>query len=774
MLAPLFVSLSLLATVDGAEARPWWGPDVAASLARCPERRADWERMLADVPPERRPGAAYLMRDLPLSDLKELPAAELSRNLDLAYRARDSVAWGGRIPEEIFLDAVLPFASVTERRQPIRAEWLAEYLPAVKACRSPGEAAQVLNRRLFGDTKVRYNTRRIRPDQSSRESIAQGMATCTGLSIMLVEACRAVGVPARLAGIASWPGRGGNHTWVEVWDGGWHFVGAAEPDDKGLDHAWFADEAGGAIRDKPQNAIFAVTYRRTGDYFPMAWEPAARVNAENVTERYRRPAAIASPKPAGKASVAIDVVKGGHRVAAEVEMIDEQTARSVCTGTSLGAEVDINRRLSAEVPTGRDVVITARHGGLGTFAIATVGEDQVLALHLDREPTPPSREKLAGLLSDRFGTDGARREHAERLLTMIPFHDSQRAAAWDAYRSSPIHAELKREFEARRVTTPHRTSPYLWRHVGRKPDKGWALVIAMHGGGGAPKEVNDSQWKGMFERYYKEHPEAGGYVYLALRAPNDEWNGFYDDLIVPIVERLILQFVLFGEVDPDRVSILGASHGGYGAFVIGPKAPDRFSAIHASASAPTDGETMGENLRDTRFTFMVGSKDTAHGRADRCQAFARQREIWKEKWGGYEGGFEWKPDVGHSVPDRDKVAELLRAPARDAWPDRVVWVQSDDVIKRFYWLDSPEPADGTRIEAVVKHNAIEITSSRATPLFVWLDAPLVDLNKAVSVRLNGVAPRVLSPSPELETFCRGIEQRGDPHLAAPVRIEIKP
>ena len=62
-------------------------------------------------------------------------------------------------------------------------------------------------------------------------------------SIMLVEACRSVGVPARLAGIASWPGRGGNHTWVEFWDNGWHFVGAAEPDDQGLDHAWFVGDA---------------------------------------------------------------------------------------------------------------------------------------------------------------------------------------------------------------------------------------------------------------------------------------------------------------------------------------------------------------------------------------------------------------------------------------------------------------------------------------------------------------------------------------------------
>jgi len=41
----------------------------------------------------------------------------------------------------------------------------------------------------------------------------------------------------------------------------------------------------------------------------------------------------------------------------------------------------------------------------------------------------------------------------------------------------------------------------------------------MHGGGNAGKQVNDSQWRQM-GMYYKDHPEAGGYLYLALRAPN--------------------------------------------------------------------------------------------------------------------------------------------------------------------------------------------------------------------------------------------------------------
>ena len=204
------------------------------------------------------------------------------------------------------------------------------------------------------------------------------------------------------------------------------------------------------------------------------------------------------------------------------------------------------------------------------------------------------------VFADRFGTAETKRATARKLLSELPWDESMRAIAWAAYKVSPAHEPLRREYAAKMVATQDRKSPYLWRQVGTKPPEGWALVIAMHGGGGAPSRVNDQQWRRMFEQYYKPHPEAGGYVYLALRAPNDEWNGFYDDAICPLVERLIRQFVLFGDVNPDRVYILGASHGGYGAFVIGPKMPDRFAAVHASAAAPTDGETMCENLRDLR------------------------------------------------------------------------------------------------------------------------------------------------------------------------------
>ena len=45
-----------------------------------------------------------------------------------------------------------------------------------------------------------------------------GYASCTGISILYVDALRSVGIPARLVGTPAWHGKenDGNHNWVEV------------------------------------------------------------------------------------------------------------------------------------------------------------------------------------------------------------------------------------------------------------------------------------------------------------------------------------------------------------------------------------------------------------------------------------------------------------------------------------------------------------------------------------------------------------------------------
>ncbi len=736
---------------------------LEASLDRVPARKAEWKALLAKSPKGQKKAVEYLLTYMPLDDLRELPTAKVAEAVELAHKARSATAWGKAVPEAVFLDSVVPYASVTEPRASMRGEWMARYAPLVKGAKSTGEAALIVNARLFKDTKVVYNTRRLRTDQSPPETLAQGMATCTGLSIMLVDALRAVGVPSRLAGIPSWPGRGGNHTWVEVWDkGDWHFVGAAEPDEKGLDHAWFAEEAGRVPGTKTQETIYAVTYKPTGTTFPMVWNDDATVHAENVTKRYAMTLAKAQPR------LMVEVKKGGERVMAEVIAVNAANGDQCLRGRSLGPQADMNLHLSAPAKEGETYRVTAVYKGETMTQEAKVAGDTVVRIDLDKKPRPLE----AWVLRDLFGGNLDRTGTARNWVEEMAFTDEAARVAWAEYKKAP-DAALKADFDANVVKTADRTSPYLWKKVGEKPKDGWPLVIVMHGGGGTAKEFNDSQWRGMLDGYYKEHPEAGGYIQLALRAPNDEWDGFYDAAISPLIERLILQFAKYGEVDVNRVYACGASHGGYGTFVIGPKIPHRFAALHPAAGAQTPDRTAGENLRNVRFTWAVGENDTAYGRIKLNREFQTQWDGWKAKYGGFDGGFEEVKGHGHQIGDweKDKVAEFLKY-TRQTAPKRVIWTQTDDRIRRFYWLEALAPKDKGRIDASVEGNTITLTTEGQGEVALWLSSALVDLSKPVVVVRDG-KKQEFKVKPSLATYCDGLAQTGDPALAAPVRVVVK-
>src|SRR5262249_2018638 len=172
-------------------------------------------------------------------------------------------------------------------------EWRKEFydlcLPMVKDCKTPAEAAQKLNEKVFKKLKVVFSTQRKAPNQSPQESIEQGKASCTGLSIVLSDACRAVCVPARLVGTPLWANKRGNHTWVEIWDKGWHFTGACEPDPQGLDRGWFVRDAAQAKKDSVEHAIYAASFQKTGLHFPLVWASNNKdVPGENVTDRYAK------------------------------------------------------------------------------------------------------------------------------------------------------------------------------------------------------------------------------------------------------------------------------------------------------------------------------------------------------------------------------------------------------------------------------------------------------------------------------------------------------
>lgn len=248
-----------------------------------------------------------MLRTMPDADLQTLDRAFLLENTEYAERAWKGAPWGSKLAPATFNQYVLPYASLNERRDRWRKDFYERFRGKAWEFSNPLDAAKWLNsdfKKTFG---VEFHaTKRPKPDQSPYESMEAHYASCTGMSILLTDACRAVGVPARIVGVPKWKGIEGNHNWVEVWgptkqeakEGGttvwtWHAVGEAGGDPRDLN--WVHDRCREHTdAEIPESMVYAAVHRPhpPGDaYFPLVWDESYRwVPALNVTRFYKTPA----------------------------------------------------------------------------------------------------------------------------------------------------------------------------------------------------------------------------------------------------------------------------------------------------------------------------------------------------------------------------------------------------------------------------------------------------------------------------------------------------
>lgn len=362
----------LLSSLYADEPR-WWADDVEEALVAAKGNRPQIEKALREIPVDERKGMAFLVVNMPEMDLTSLSADFLKTNSALAHKAHREMPWGKAIPEDLFFNNVLAYANVDEKRDPWRAELYDLCMPIVKDCKTPAEAGHKINAELFKQLKLRYRKQDKAPNYSPKESIANGTASCTGLSIVLSDACRSVCVPARVVGTPNWIDKRGNHTWVELWDGDWHFTGACEASSRGLDVGWFTGIAAQAQKDSVEHAIYAASFRKTDTHFPLVWARRSKaVSAENVTDRY------AKKKTADTFRLAVRVVNADKtRVARAVQVTAVNDANVKFVGKSHDESHDTNDFLSFDVLPGRDYAITVGDA-TRTVTAGKAGERQVV------------------------------------------------------------------------------------------------------------------------------------------------------------------------------------------------------------------------------------------------------------------------------------------------------------------------------------------------------------------------------------------------------------
>lgn len=305
---------------------------------------------------------------------------------------------------------------------------------------------------------------------------------------------------------------------------------------------------------------------------------------------------------------------------------------------------------------------------------------------------------------------------------------------------------------------------------GEKPSDGRSLYISMHGGGATHKRVNDQQWDNQI-RLYK--PEEG--VYVAPRAPWNDWNMWFKPGMDEFFEMLIQAAVATMDVNPDKVYLMGYSAGGDGAWRMAPRMADRWAAASMMAGHP--GEASQVSLRNTPFMIWMGENDSAY---DRNKLAVKHGAIMDSLQQADNEGYIHETHIikgkGHWMDRVDAAAVPWMAQyKRNPYPTKVVWRQEEVTRKAFYWLSVPEEEcrHKAMVVAEIDKNVINISESDYSRLIIYLNDEMVDLNKPVVVNykgkkvFKGKLPRTIA------NMARTLAERGDLRYMFPAMVEVE-
>ena len=389
---------------------------------------------------------------------------------------------------------------------------------------------------------------------------------------------------------------------------------------------------------------------------------------------------------------------------------------------------------------------------------------------------PPDAEKSAGALMDLKAAVGGKpvslEELAKKPFSAVPLTKTDaakaREAIFNAY-SANFPKERKDEHAAKLLKDDKLEMPYTVVEFGKKPADGRSLWISLHGGGGAPKEVNDKQWENQKKLYKLDEG-----FYVVPRAPTNTWNLWHEGHIDRLFAELIENFIALEGVNPDRVYVLGYSAGGDGVYQIAPRLADRWAGAAMMAGHPNDASPL--NLRNVAFALQVGGNDSAYNRNKVAAEWAKKLDdLEKADAKGYKHFFKSYEGKGHWMDREDAVAlPWLAKVTRNPVPDKVVWEQRGGQ-GRSYWLAirNAENKGGLVIATVGKQTvtftAVEKVKSR---VHVLLDDRLVDLDGEIAFQHGNAEITKAMLGRRIGVMIRTLLERGDPKLMFDAEISL--
>ena len=333
-----------------------------------------------------------------------------------------------------------------------------------------------------------------------------------------------------------------------------------------------------------------------------------------------------------------------------------------------------------------------------------------------------------------------------------------------------IRATRAKEMKAKAITIGKETLRFNFITFGEKPKGGRSLFISLHGGGGAPAGVNDQQWRNQL-RLYK--PAEG--IYLAPRAPTNTWNLWHQGHIDALFDRLITNLVVFEDVNPERVYLMGYSAGGDGVYQLAPRMSDRFAAAAMMAGHPNETSPVG--LRNIPFALQVGGRDGAYNRNGVAAVWQKKlTELRKGDPGGYEHFVKIHEGKGHWMNLEDRVAVPWMAKyQRRGLPEKIVWKQDNVTHERSYWLALPagQTRGGQMIVVSRKGQKFIVEDAGGVEsITILLNDSMIDFDQPVEVVTGGKTVFEGKVKRSIRVIFRTLAQRGDPGLVFSAAITV--
>lgn len=335
--------------------------------------------------------------------------------------------------------------------------------------------------------------------------------------------------------------------------------------------------------------------------------------------------------------------------------------------------------------------------------------------------------------------------------------------------------------------------PYVVLSKGEKPEGGWPLFICLHGGGANPRArgphtwpVNTREWHAQMQLTTRVWDAPG--LYVIPRMADDREGRWYYGYNQIFIDRVIQQAILFNDVNPDRVFLMGISEGGYTAFRLGSMMADRWAGSCAMAAAEPLHTSPPENFRHVAFRCGIGENDTMFNRHILARDyFKRLAELKKQHPSDFTFHHDEQKGRGHGIDYKPGPAWIAKH-TRTAVPKSVTWTvikQHDRHRNRLYWLalDNYTGTLPLKLTADAKSNNIINITAKVTVdskdidaedlnLRVYLNDTLADLSKPVTINVNGKQVFQGTVKLSMEAIIRSTAERGDPRQVFPAQVRV--